>query len=58
MKNVKMPTSDSWQEALIESLRDPKEATGYIEAILEEKTLNPNCCVQRLKMLWRLGADE
>lgn len=37
MKNVKMPTSDSWLDALIESLRDSQEAAGYIEAILEEK---------------------
>jgi DNA-binding phage protein len=37
MKNVKMPTSDSWLDALIESLRDSQEAAGYIEAILQEK---------------------
>lgn len=30
MKNVKMPTSDSWQDALIESLKDPQEAAGYM----------------------------
>lgn len=35
MKNVKMPTSDSWQDALIESLKNPERAAGYIEAILE-----------------------
>jgi DNA-binding phage protein len=49
MKNVKMPTSDSWQEALIESLRDPKEATGYIEAILEEKDPEPELLRSALK---------
>lgn len=37
MKNVKMPTSDSWLDALIESLKDPEEAAAYIEAVLEEK---------------------
>jgi DNA-binding phage protein len=41
MKNVKMPTSDSWQDALIESLKDPQEAAGYIEAILAEKDPEP-----------------
>jgi len=37
MKNVKMPTSDSYREYLIESLKDPEEAGGFIGAILEEK---------------------
>nr|WP_226586887.1 transcriptional regulator [Microseira wollei] len=32
-----MPTSDSWLNALIESLKDPEEAAAYIEAVLEEK---------------------
>ncbi len=35
MKNVKTPTSDSWQDALIESLKNPEEAAAYIEVILE-----------------------
>ena len=37
MKNVKAPTSDSYREYLIESLKDPEEAAGFIGAILEEK---------------------
>ncbi len=41
MKNVKMPTNDSWQDALIESLKNPERAAGYIEAVLEEKDPEP-----------------
>lgn len=37
MKNVKMPTSDSWLDALIESLKNPERAAGYMEVALEEK---------------------
>lgn len=32
-----MKTSKSYQEELIRSLKDPKEATAYINAALEEK---------------------
>ncbi|HEY9832976.1 MAG TPA: transcriptional regulator [Stenomitos sp.] len=49
MKKVKMPTSDSWQDALIESLKDPLEAAGYIEAILEEKDPEPELLRAALK---------
>lgn len=48
-KNVKMPTSDSWQDALIESLRDPKEAAGYIETILAEEDPEPELLRAALK---------
>jgi len=41
MKNVKAPTSDSYREYLIESLKEPEEAAGFIEAILEEKDPEP-----------------
>jgi len=41
MKEMKMPTSDSYREYLIESLKDPEEAAGYIGAILEEKDPEP-----------------
>ncbi|MEG4963892.1 transcriptional regulator [Microcoleus sp. K4-B3] len=41
MKNVKMPTSDSYREYLIESLKEPEEAAGFIGAILEEKDPEP-----------------
>jgi hypothetical protein len=33
MKNVKIPTSDSWHNALIESLRYPKEPAAYIRPL-------------------------
>ncbi len=41
MKNVKMPTSDSWLDSLIESLKDPEKAAGYIEAVLELEEEDP-----------------
>ena len=41
MKNVKMPTSYRYREFLIECLKDPEHAAGYIEAILEEKDPEP-----------------
>ncbi|MEW6494692.1 MAG: transcriptional regulator [Cyanobacteriota bacterium] len=49
MKNVKIPTSDSWQDALVESLKDPLETAGYIEAILEEKDPEPELLRAALK---------
>ncbi|MCC3510610.1 MAG: transcriptional regulator [Microcoleus sp. PH2017_17_BER_D_A] len=41
MKDVKAPTSDSYREYLIESLKEPEEAAAYIWAILEEKDPEP-----------------
>lgn len=41
MKNLKMPTSDSYREDLIQFLKDPEHAAGYIEAILEEEDPEP-----------------
>ncbi|HAJ58183.1 MAG TPA: transcriptional regulator [Cyanobacteria bacterium UBA8543] len=41
MKNVKMPTSDSWLDSLIESLKYPEKAAGYIEAVLELEEEDP-----------------
>mgnify|MGYP001791859744 FL=1 len=49
MKNVKIPTSDSWHDALIESLKNPERAAGYIEAILEEKQPEPELLHSALK---------
>lgn len=49
MKNVKTPTSDSWHDALIESLKNPERAAGYIEAILEEKQPEPELLYSALK---------
>ena len=41
MQKVKMPKSDSYDEFLIESLKDSEHAAGFIEAILEEKDPEP-----------------
>lgn len=41
MKDVKAPTSHSYREYLIESLKEAEEAAGYIGAILEEKDPEP-----------------
>jgi DNA-binding phage protein len=49
MKNVKMPTSDSYREFLIECLKDPEHAAGYIEAILEEKDPEPELLCNALR---------
>lgn len=38
---MKMPTSDSYREDLIQFLKDPEHAAGYIEAILEEEDPEP-----------------
>ncbi|MBE9185386.1 transcriptional regulator [Microcoleus sp. LEGE 07076] len=35
MKNVTAPTSDSWLNALIESLKNPAEAAAYLSVALE-----------------------
>ena len=35
MKEVKAPTSSSYKEYLISSLKDPQEAAGYLETFLE-----------------------
>ncbi|MUG91984.1 transcriptional regulator [Scytonema sp. UIC 10036] len=49
MKNVKTPTSDSWSDALIQSLKNPERAVGYIEAVLEEKNPEPELLSSALK---------
>ena len=49
MTQVKMPTSDRWQDALIESLKEPEYAAGFIEAILEEKDPEPQLLSAALK---------
>lgn len=36
MRNVEVPTSESYRDYLIASLRNPGEAAAYIEAILAE----------------------
>lgn len=49
MKKVKMPTSDSYQDYLVESLKDPEEAAAYIEAILEDEDPEPKLLLSALK---------
>ncbi len=41
MKEMKMPSSDSYREYLIESLKDAEHAGDFIGAILEEKDPEP-----------------
>ncbi|MEK0195208.1 transcriptional regulator [Microcoleus anatoxicus] len=36
MKNAKMPTSDSYQDYLIEALKDKRHAAAYLTAHLED----------------------
>lgn len=41
MRNLKTQKSDSYHEYLIESLKEPEEAAGYIEVVLEEGKNEP-----------------
>ena len=50
MKEVKMPTSDSWLDSLIESLKDPEEAAAYIEVALELEEKDPQPDMLRLTL--------
>jgi DNA-binding phage protein len=38
LKKEKMPTSKSYQDYLIDSLKDPQEAAAYLDAVLEDCT--------------------
>jgi len=58
MKNVKMPTSDSYREFLIECLKDPEHAAGYIEAILEEKDPEPELLCNALRKVAEAQAES
>ena len=49
MKSVKSPTSDSYQEYLIDSLQNPVEAAAYIEAMLEAPQPEPELLLSALK---------
>ena len=49
MKDVKAPTSRSYQEFLIESLRNAQEAAGYIEVTLTEVSDEPKLLQMVLK---------
>ena len=41
MKSVKTPTTKNYQSYLIESLKSPEEAAGYLEAFFEEENPEP-----------------
>jgi DNA-binding phage protein len=51
MKNVKTPTSRSYREYLISSLKDPQEAAAYIGTFceLEEGNLEPKLLLSSLQ---------
>ena len=49
MKDVKAPTSRSYQEFLIESLRNTEAAAGYIEVTLTEASDEPKLLQMVLK---------
>ncbi len=51
MKNVEVPISDSYDEYLISSLKDPEEAAAYFEAILEEQNPEPELLQKALRNL-------
>jgi DNA-binding phage protein len=50
MKEVKMPTSDSYLDALIEELKDPEMAAGSIEVALELEEKDPQPDILRLTL--------
>ena len=67
MKKVKMATSDSYHNYLVESLKDSEEAAAYIEAILEVENPEPqllssalNDVIDAIKIHFRYitNADE
>ncbi len=50
MKEVKMPTSDSYLDALIEELKDPEMAAGSIKVALELEEKDPQPDILRLTL--------
>ena len=50
MKEVKMPTSDSYLDALIEELKDPEMGAGSIEVALELEEKDPQPDILRLTL--------
>jgi DNA-binding phage protein len=50
MKDVKMPTSDSYLDALIEELKDPENAAINIEVALELEEKDPQPDMLRLTL--------
>ena len=57
MKEMKMPTSDSYREYLIESLKDAEHAGGFIGAILEEKDPEPTLLRDAIRKWGRVDID-
>jgi DNA-binding phage protein len=49
MQDLKIPTSDSYHDYLIESLKDIEEAAGYIEIVLEEGHDDPRLLPKALR---------
>ena len=50
MKDVKMPTSDSYLDALLEELKDPERAASNIEVVLELEEKDPQPDMLRLTL--------
>jgi hypothetical protein len=48
MQSVKVPTSRDYQEYLVNSLKDPERAAGYIAAILEVSDPEPELLASAL----------
>jgi hypothetical protein len=48
MQSVKVSTSRDYQEYLVNSLKDPERAAGYITAILEEADPEPELLASAL----------
>jgi hypothetical protein len=48
MQSVKVPTSRDYQEYLVNSLKDPERAAGYMAAILEESDPEPELLASAL----------
>jgi phage replication-related protein YjqB (UPF0714/DUF867 family) len=58
MQSVKVPTSRDYQEYLVNSLKDPERAAGYITAILEELDPEPELLASALDdVVVALGGD-
>jgi hypothetical protein len=54
---MKMPTSHSYRQYLIESFKQPEEAGGFIGAILEEKDPEPALLRNAIRKWGRVDID-
>jgi hypothetical protein len=58
MQRVKVPTSRDYQEYIVNSLKDPERAAGYITAVLEESDPEPELLASALDdVAIALGGD-